>query len=356
MGYQPTLAASPDLVIVDIEAGQTDGAAELEYSKEPEQGIWHRWKPGAWLRVSLQVTAPDDPALRHGYFTSPDLAPGSVYQVSIWGDGIDPNRLPDDDIPPRALAELSVFALKKRPDRRPFFSDENERTGGTYREHQLATNTPVNVYLAVSTEEPREDDGFRFFARTDGFTLASLNQSFLLQVPDLLPGTHYYELVRFSDEFGNWEFLSREFTTLQRRIRLEPTDLFIVDDSDDFSNGEGSFHFALYTGDVRRDTLTYANGNLETGKSVTPAPGGVITVGPEQVTAETLIVSLHVGGTEDDSGSAPAAGDDPAFGSKDLLVPVGPDEVVTHRPDSIRASGSGDFSFTLSYKYWIEYF
>jgi hypothetical protein len=365
MGYQPTLQATPDVVIVDIEAGHTWGTTQVEYSKEPEHAIWHRWKSGAWLRVSLQVTAPDDPALAHGYFVSPKLEPGSVYQAAVWEPRIDPNRLPNVDIPPRALAAITVFALRKRPESRSFFSDENQRTGGTYREHQVATTAPVNVYMAVSTDAPLSDgNGFQIFPRIDGATWASLDQSFLLQIMDLLPGTAYHELVRLSDAFGNWEFLARDFVTLRRRIRLQPTDLYINDDSDDLSNGEGSFEFVVQTGSIgdpsswaSRGTLAYSNGNLETGHSVTPAPAGEIVVGPERVTEAGRHIRLSVSGREDDTGSVPAQGDDFAWGAKDLLIPEGTiDEVVSHRPDAIYVESGDDLRFTLSFKYWIEYF
>jgi hypothetical protein len=55
---------------------------------------------------------------------SPKLAPGSVYEVAVWEPGIDPNRLPKVDIPPRTLAAITVFTLRKRPEPRSFFSDE----------------------------------------------------------------------------------------------------------------------------------------------------------------------------------------------------------------------------------------
>jgi hypothetical protein len=106
-----------------------------------------------------------------------------------------------------------------------------------------------------------------------------------------------------------------------------------------------------------RGRLTYANGNLESGKATTPDPAGEITVGPERVTEESLGVRLGVWGTEDDSGSFPAAGDNIAYAMKDLLVPAGTiDEIVSYRPDSIHADVGDGFSFTLSFTYWIEYF
>jgi hypothetical protein len=205
-----------------------------------------------------------------------------------------------------------------------------------------------------------DSNGFMTFGRVDGYTWAPLNQGFLLQITDLLPGNPYHELLRLSDAFGNWEFLPRDFATLRRRVRLEPTDLYINDDGDDFSNGEGSFRFTVDTwpdstpGGAK--TLTYSNGNLETGKSVTPVPGGAIVLGPDRVSEGTWNLRLGVIGTEDDSGAFPATGDGFASAQKDLFVPTGTiDEVVSYRPDAITASGVGDIRFTLSFKYWIEY-
>jgi hypothetical protein len=365
MAFQPTLQAAPDPLILDIEAGQTEGTTQVEYSKEPEQRIWHRWKPGAWLKAVLQVTAPDDPALSHGYLVSPKLAPGTVYQVAIWEADIDPNQLPNLDQPVRALAAITVFVLRKRPERRAFFSDENYTTGGTYRQHQVVTKSPVNVCMMVSTAAPESNaEGFLTFPHTDATMWASTNQSFMLQVTDLLPGTHYHELIRMSDEFGNWEFLQRDFATLKRRIRLKVTQLFINDDSDDFSNGEGSFLFALETGDIsvptswaKRGKFTYHNGNLETGKAAVPVPPDTIEVGPEAVNQANRHVRFAVEGTEDDTDSFFPDNDDTAWGSKDLLLPTGTtDEVVSQRPDSIGADRGLGFSFTVSFDYWVDYF
>lgn len=361
----PTLTATPDVVIVDIEAGQTAGTTQIEYSKEQEQRIWHRWKSGAWQKVSLQVTAPDDPALRHGYFASPALQPGWVYEVQVWAREVDPNRIPQVDQPPRALASLMVFALRKRPERRNFLSDENQSAGGTYREHQVVTTTPVYAYMAVSNDPPIDTGGGHFiFGKPSGITWAPMAQSFFLTITDLLPGTHYYELTRLSDDYGNWEFVQREFTTLKRRIRFEPTDLYINDDSDDLSNGEGSFWFSLETGSISapsgwstRGTLSYSNGNLETGKSVTPAPSGDITFGPEVVSASSRDLRVSVKGQEKDTPGYLLAEDDHATGTKDLWQPSGTvDEDVIQRVDSVRGEGSDDLAFTLSFKYWVEYF
>jgi hypothetical protein len=80
-------------------------------------------------------------------------------------------------------------------------------------------------------------------------------------------------------------------------------------------------------------------------------------LGPDRVSEATRNIRLWVAGTEDDSGGVPATGDGIAWGQKDLFVPTGTlDEVISYGPYAITASGVGDIGFTLSFKYWIEYF
>ena len=137
-----SLVAKIDPVVIDIEAGQTTGVTNIEYVKEPAYVIWHKWKPGDWVKKSISVTDPSDPANKHGTFNSPPLAPGDIYDASIWEKGVDPNDLPDADIPPEPFATVTVFALKKRPSDRDFMSDQNTREGGTYREHDFSPKCP----------------------------------------------------------------------------------------------------------------------------------------------------------------------------------------------------------------------
>src|SRR4030095_965787 len=104
MTISPKLAATRSPVVVDLEAGERSLNTGIEYWKEAEQAIWHRWRPGAWQRVAISATDPDDPVLEHGYYNSPMLEPGWVYEVAIWERGVDPNRIPNVDIQPLALA------------------------------------------------------------------------------------------------------------------------------------------------------------------------------------------------------------------------------------------------------------
>lgn len=365
MAIQPTLNAQPDVIVIDTEV-TNEGNTTVMYSKEAEHAIWHRWKPGDWLRVSLQTTGLDDPRLVHGQYDSPKLRPGMIYEAQIWERGVDPNRVPNIDRPPKALASIVVAALRKRPEAREFLQDENERSGGTYREHQIVTSVPVRAFMQVSRQAPQIDaDGLVSFAQVDGSAWDNIDQSFLLHIFDLLPGTDYFEATRLIDEYGNWQILQRNFTTLKRRIRLQPIDIDIIDDSDDWSTGEGDFSFAIETGTVAdpnswkyRVSLNYSDNDFDTGGKIDlPVPREILELGPEAVTQASKDARIKIHGRDNDVAALNFAGDedDLADGYKDIVLPTNTVyENVDETTDSIEAGG--DLRIRASYKYWVDYF
>lgn len=365
MTVSPKLAASPSTVVIDVEAGERSLTTIVEYWKEPEHAVWHRWRPGAWQRVKISVTDLDAPEMKHGYFWSPALEPGWVYEVSIWERGVDPNHLPNIDIPPRALASLTVFALRKKPEVRSFLIDETERTGGTYRQHYLVTSMPVMVRAAVGSQPPVRDANNMLSLPeiADEHVDAGLKASMDILLDTLLPGTFYHELVLLTDPFGNWEFVTRTFTTMKRQISVQLTGIHIHDDSDELSNGQAVFSFELQTGHVDdpntwalREQASYANSNIESGKAVAPVPNEIVTVPYETVQGRHRHARFRVVATEDDSGSVPLDEEDIAWGMKDLFLPTGPDEQVQNRTDSVSAGpGHDGFHFDVSYSYSVDY-
>ena len=367
MPGQANLQALPPVVVIDLEAGKTTGSAQVEYAKESEDAIWQRWLPGAWQPVLIPISGMTDPALVHGYFATPQLKPGLVYQAGIWERGVDPNQLPTNvDFPVRAKAELMVYALRKRPEQRDFLDSQDETTGGTYHQHYVIAKSPVRAHVAISTAPPVADaDGLPAFSAPLAQKSEPPKQSFALLLPDLVPGTFYYELVRLSDEWGNWQFLQSSFTTLKRRIRVRLSNIHVNDDSDELSNGEAAFTFDVEVGNPKlssqwttRDTLTYANSNIETGKDVSPAPTEECTIGPEPATPGSVSVRLRASADEDDFGSPfQDSMKDHAWGMKDLWMPSGTmDESVVDRTETIVAGpGDHDFKFTTTFRYWIEY-
>lgn len=365
----PLLHANPTNVLIDLAAGELTGTASIEYAKEASQVVWHRSKPGGWEPVALQVTtAGDDPALIHGYFVSPDLDPGDMYQVAIWDGGIDPNKLgPETSRKPiRAVASTVVLALRRQPGTSDLLRDKNGHTGGTFRSQHVATRKPVFARFKVGTRAP-ERNGFEpeTISNPVSEVWAGMDQSCVLDALDLIPGTHYWGHVLMVDASGEWHQLSLEFTTLQRRVRVVFNSIFVRDDGDDFSNGEAAFFFALEVGNVgigkwiERATGQHSNENLETGKAISPAPNVVLAIGPEVVSPESLSCRVKVLAVQDDTGLI-------TFGSlqqrgaslKDLFIPIHTiDEVVIQRADQLRVKAQGaDFSVDAHFIYSIEYF
>ena len=365
MSISPKLAATRSPVVVDIEAGERSLNTGIEYWKEAEQTLWHRWRPGAWQRVAISATDPDDPVLEHGYYNSPMLEPGWIYEASIWDRGVDPNRIPDMDRPPRALASLTVFALRRRPEVRSFLQDETERTGGTYRQHYLVTSKPVMIRAAVGPNPPVQDskDTFSLPGIVDETISSSLVASIDLLFEGLLPGNGYHELVQLTDEFGNWEFVRRTFTTLKRQLSVQLAGIHIHDDSDDLSNGEAVFKFELECGNVAdpsswaaRDAADYANGNIETGKAVAPPPNQILSVPQEPVQAMQRDARFKVSAVEDDDDFSVGTLYDHAWGMKDLHLPVGLNEEVKNRADTLKAGpGLNNFQYDVAYSYSVDY-
>ena len=219
--------------------------------------------------------------------------------------------------------------------------------------------------MAVSTEPVKTDDnGFKFFNHLAGSTHEPENQSFNLQIFDLLPGTQYNEILRLSDKYGNWQYLLPSFTTLKRQIRVRPVQIFVHDDSDDLSFGEGEFSCTLYLGPRGNPSGAWKErGSWSTpyltfdSNSALPPLTGEILVTPETVFPGSLAAQLSTKGRdEDDSGFDWV--DDSAYGSpKQLDIPSNTvNEAVIAKADSIKAEGSSDLSFTLDYEYWIEYY
>jgi hypothetical protein len=179
----------------------------------------------------------------------------------------------------------------------------------------------------------------------------------------LLPGTYYHEVVRLTDQFGNWEDVTRNFTTLRRQLTVQLSGIHIHDDSDDLSNGEASFSFELQTGSmddpaswVTRDETNYSNNNIETGKAVAPVPNGIASIPPEPVQARHRDARFRVSAVEDDEDGVTLVDDDEAWGMKDLYIPVGPNEQVKNRAETVTAGpGSNGFHFDVSFSYSVDY-
>jgi len=355
------LEANPDTVVIDTDAGQLVGTTNVEYWKQADQNLWWRDRPGPWRRVHLQVTGANDPALVHGSFTSQELAPGQIYEVTIWGADDDPNNPGDRAKPLKALA---VFALRKRPELRSFLDSEDWTVGGTHYRHFVTTVRPVNAYEAVSTDPPiSTPDGGRTLSSVMGSTWEPMTDSHLLQIGGLLPGTRYHVLTRLSDEHGNWQVLLKDVATKQRQIQLKVTSIYVDDDSDDMSDGEGGMSWTVQTGPKfsgesdwkDRGSVVY-QGNYGSGNWVN-APPEVLTIGPEAVSAYDTEIRLQLYVWDQDTPSFPWPDDgDAAEASRILLAINTPDEDVIDREEELVAGpGSDGLKVTSKYKYSVRY-
>jgi hypothetical protein len=356
-----SLQATPDPVVVDLDAGATDGTTQVEYWKNPDEGLWYRDRPGAWWPVELAVTGPEDAALSHGVFTSVPLEPGQVYEVTIWAGDEDPNN-PTVEPLARPLATLAVFALKKRPERRQFLDNEDVLVGGTRRTHHMTTVEPVNAYEAVGTQPPQPGpDGLLRFPTIVSSTWAPLADNFQLVVGNLLPGTGYHALTRLSDHHGNWEFLDAALTTKLRRIELSFASIYINDDSDETSGGEGYIALHLETGNAGPPEKWKSKGSLEyhgdysSGDTVN-APPGVIVAGPEAVVPETSGIRVKVFAEDDDTTWPFISRKDVAWGAQELSATDSPNEdVIDHQGAVVAGPGDDGLKVTVGFKYSVKY-
>jgi hypothetical protein len=358
------LNALADTLVVDLEAGMPHASTTIEYAKHRDWVLMHRIRGDDWIGVPVPIVDLDDPHLTRGDFETFPLKPGQLYEACI----VPPDFEPDPDEPVHELVvrydtddrgpppSVSVVALRKQREPRDFYSDGNSRTYGTYHERDVIATTDVVAQLSVSTS-PWVDAGGGFIAVPDPKQVVARGpkQTFSFRVEDLLPGTPHHEVLLLVDEFGNWQFVTDTITTRKRKIEAEVTELFVIDDDDDFSNGEGTFWFTVQSGDpllAESNALSYDNDNLESGQVAVPTPSGTCILGPSPVIPATKRVFFSAGGISDNSGSA--EGNDIATGRKELSLPVGPGENVQSETDSFEMSGA-ELSVRVTYEYSVGY-
>jgi hypothetical protein len=183
-----------------------------------------------------------------------------------------------------------------------------------------------------------------------------------LRVADLLPGNEYYTLLLLVDDFGNWQFLADQVTTLRRKVEAKIQAVFIIDDGDDLSAGEGSFAFYLHSGwpssgplGTMSNKIEYSNGNLDSGNFVQPPPSGTCILGPYAAISDSPKAFFYTSSFQDNSGSL--EGDDLARGLREIPCPSGPGETVTNVSDSVTAVDSigEEYEYRVDYSYSISY-
>jgi hypothetical protein len=372
-----SLSASPVTVIIDIEAGEVDDTATISYRKERDHVLWERIDFDAWMPHAIPTASPNDVRHQRGEFLSLKLKPGSYYEVVVFRPDGDPNVSME-----HMEAHTAVPTLRKRPEERRLISDENTDEGGTWCAHSVHAVKPVVAILQASMSVPSED-GETGFLQFDGPVVAQATRDMgvthQLEAVGLLPGNRYFELVTVCDEFGNWDQRARELQTLRRKFEVKLDSIFVADDGDDHSDGEGVFEIGLLVGHPVLDgegdpildgdgkpllkwvddlgTITHHRSKFATGETFTV--GEVKQVGPFAVSEYTRLIGVTASGQEDDSGSIPADPDDiTQHHYAQLDVAQGRiREVMKHGPkqEIVVPDWEGDFRFTAYVTWAVDY-
>jgi len=196
----PLLTAKPDIVVV---SGSGANTTEIHYVTgsfvDPLPRLWERKSAGTWNPVALARVTPGptagDPNI-DGFFFSPSLAPGELYQVRLYHDDTDPrsNEPPPD-------FEIGVPAVSGPTT---LITDRGQQVGGTHYSQRVATgSTATNFFLQVGVSPPIPDpNGLQHLTSPllTGFSL--LNTIHQLDLPKrvaqfpevkpLLPGNAFF--------------------------------------------------------------------------------------------------------------------------------------------------------------------
>ena len=361
----PTLRANPDIVIVDVEGGETSKPTTIHYEKKPTDEIWERTGGSSWSGPSFSKGSGLTPGEAEVFDYTKLLKPGDTYEVGLYENGHGPRTR--NPIP---LVNLTVYCLRKKPENRDLIRDQNLTFGGTWSSHQVHTIVPTSILaLAVSRTRPLMHPvlGIPLPVEPDG-TLPQ--ESPVTYVDDhradfdtILPGNHYFYSVVVVDQFGNWDWNSasrtpdtREFDALKRRMDIKFTKVHILDDGGAFSGDEADFEFRVYTGSPRDpkivEEFSHHEDEIDTGNEYSV---GVAHVGlPVVVSRAEMDVRVHSEATESGGTS------DEHAKSRDetLPFPLGPSERVpiprTFVMDCF-PNGGDSFHYNVSVEWSVDY-
>lgn len=219
----PLLTAKPDIVVV---TGSSMDSTEIHYVTgsfvDPLPRLWERLTPGtSWKPVDLARVTRSDAHDNNidGFFRSPSLAPGVLYQVRLYHDDTDPrsNEPPPD-------FEIGVPAVRGPTT---LITDRGQQVGGTHYSQRVATgSTATNFFLQVGVSPPITDpNGLKHLTSPllTGFSLLSTIHQLDLpervaqfpEVEPLLPGNDFFAVGLVFDASGYENFVV-PFTTHQR--------------------------------------------------------------------------------------------------------------------------------------------
>ena len=196
-----------------------------------------------------------------------------------------------------------------------------------------------------------------------GSRVSPSNESHVLGLEDLLPGTRYHIYTRLSDEAGNWEEFWNEKTTKLRQIEFRVTSILVDDDSDDLSDGEGGISWTVETGPrsgaddewKERGQISYT-GDYGSGNWV-DAPADKILVGPEAVdrTSTEVRLRLYVWDMDTPSFPFPDDGDSAEKVSALLSLKLPNEDVLDQEGEIVAGPGGDGLKVTSKFKYSVRY-
>lgn len=386
---EASLMAVPELVFVDRTAGQGYATTTIIYEGDTYRNtrpmLWERINEDRWTPIDLAPprilsSLSGDPE-RDGSF-SQNLKPGQVYQVVMYYyEYIDPNDVDPTAASPEQKpdASVTVVALLKDPEEIDLITSEDQNVGGTWFRKIVMTRVPTFFVLQVSKDPPFKDaQGIDRFLAPLETVFDRNNTQHDRQVEPLLPGNHLHYQMRLIAEDGNWQIVTQEFRTKQRKVTIDFDVLHIINDGGENDN-TAEFHIWVmegtnevrdyFFGDVDNFPITDRPGPGEKDQECIPlAPlCPTFVLGPKDITDDIYDVAILTRGlcyqlTEaNDWAQNVGIGTPPATHIPEkakFRFPTGDDETVHKVPLVLRTWRSVtdiEFEYDVTALFTVEY-
>jgi hypothetical protein len=359
------LEATLNPIVVDntITPPESSGTTQIDYEKEREEELWEIGPGGVWTTINVHLlTGQGNEADVTGSYTI-TLAPGQSYRVGIFTEEHGP--LTTDPLP---RADLTVFAIFKKPSARSLIVSVDQNTGGTWHRHVVTTNVATSVVLVGASRTPAtvDNDGIPTLVDPDGASSSVLatGTSHTLDLMPLVPGNHYFFTVMVVDGVGNWEVRQSEFDTLKRKLTVKFPTIHIYNDGDPATHGEGEFWFRVSAGNDTGALHSLEDFHLPEMDiddwSETDRPYAVgfayaelepQTIPPDQPSIWLSSWAVEYDGLDPDEGAGDLRG-------RQLFLPAGPGEKVTNSAftmDCPTTTVDDDFHYGVDINYSVEY-
>lgn len=358
-----TLTATPDVLFINVGAGQSTATSTIDYKSIYSIVMWQRLNLGIWSKVNLFKVVGTADADTAGSFTTDPLRPGDLLEFRAYiDDWADPNAAPND----RARFEhAQAQALVSKPERQPWITDQTTDVGGTFYARLIATPPMITtVHAEIGLAPPVAGTfGELTFSGVVASADSVLKSVHAIELTPLLAGTLYFCTLRLSDQQGNWFYLEESALTLQRTVTVDFDSVFINNDGDGGGVGEAEFWITTFEGDSQVDQIHFGDDEYEilTGSAV-PLNRQVV-LGPTAVSAANHDVGINAAGIEYDGWfesdeHADTWGHPPNLRRQlDFPAGSGVEQLTNHAfgVSAIPGSVGDDFTFTVQGHYSVAY-